>query len=203
MLDLKEVFNGKALSFEDFEKAVNEKKMKLADLSGGEYVSKAKFDAQTAQVEELTKQIKQRDTDIKTVQDQLANAKTDEGKLLEVNKNLEDLKAKYVTDTQALTEKIARQSYEFKVKERASGLKFSSNSAKKAFINEALTQDFKDDDLKGFDDFLKQYKAGDPAAFAEEQSKPKFSQPGGTQQPPADVNGFNFNVPILNPLYKK
>ncbi len=203
MIDLKEIFNGKALSFEDFEKAVNEKKLKLADLSGGEYVSKAKFDAQTAQVEELTKQIKQRDTDIKAVQDQLTNAKTDEGKLLEVSKNLEDLKAKYTTDTQALTEKIARQSYEFKVKERVNGLKFSSNSAKKAFINEALTKDFKDDDLKGFDDFLKEYKTGDPAAFVEEQSKPKFSQPGGTQQPPADVNGFNFNVPVLNPLYKK
>lgn len=203
MIDLKEIFNGKALNYEDFEKAVNEKKLKLADLSGGEYVSKAKFDAQTAQVEELTKQIKQRDTDIKAVQDQLTNAKTDEGKLLEVSKNLEDLKAKYTTDTQALTEKIARQSYEFKVKERVNGLKFSSNSAKKAFINEALTKDFKDDDLKGFDDFLKEYKTGDPAAFTEEQSKPKFSQPGGTQQPPADVNGFNFNVPVLNPLYKK
>lgn len=41
---LKELFAEKALTFDELSKAANEKGLKLADLSGGAYVSKTKYD---------------------------------------------------------------------------------------------------------------------------------------------------------------
>ena len=37
---LKEIFGDKAITFDEFSKGVESKKIKLADLSGGAYVSK-------------------------------------------------------------------------------------------------------------------------------------------------------------------
>lgn len=64
------------------------------------------------------------------------------------------------------------------------GLTFSSNSAKKAFVNDLKAQGLKLDEGKflGFDDYVSKYKESDPKAFAEavaeteSESKPKFSE---------------------------
>ncbi|MBS7363914.1 MAG: phage scaffolding protein [Paludibacteraceae bacterium] len=60
------------------------------------------------------------------------------------------------------------------------GLAFSSNSAKKAFVNDLKAQGLKLEEGKflGFDDFVNKYKETDPQAFTETEteSKPKFSE---------------------------
>ena len=45
-MDLKELFGDKSLTIAEFEKAIADKGIKLADISSGEYVSKEKYDAQ-------------------------------------------------------------------------------------------------------------------------------------------------------------
>ena len=42
--ELKELFGENTLSYDDFTKAVEEKGMKLANLSAGGYVAKSKYD---------------------------------------------------------------------------------------------------------------------------------------------------------------
>ena len=86
------------------------------------------------------------------------------------------------------------------IKEKVSELKFSSNSAKKAFIADALKEEMKmkDGQLQGFDDFLESYKKTDADAFLKEDTansdedeppKPQFSgkSSGTDTQPKGDV----------------
>ena len=65
---LKELFAEKALTFDELSKAANEKGLKLADLSGGAYVSKTKYDtdiqARDEQISALNETISSRDTDL-------------------------------------------------------------------------------------------------------------------------------------------
>lgn len=82
---------------------------------------------------------------------------------------------KYKTDTKALEDKLAAQSYGYAVEKVAADIKFSSNGAKKAFLSDLtdkklrLTEEGK---LEGFNDFLEEYKKNDPAAFGTDDGKP-------------------------------
>ena len=77
--------------------------------------------------------------------------------------------------------KLADQAYEFALKQKVDSLKFSSNSAKKAFIADAMKEEMKikDGELQGFDSFVKSYKENDAGAFISEdpnkQDPPHFS----------------------------
>ena len=61
--------------------------------------------------------------------------------------------------------------------QRAAGLKFSSESARKAFLTEAKAQNFamKDGEILGFDDYVKTFKANDPSAILPEGGVAQFS----------------------------
>ena len=63
----------------------------------------------------------------------------------------------------------------YALERKASGLKFSSESARKAFLTDAKAQNFamKDGEILGFDDYVKTFKAADPSAIL----------PGGSRQP--------------------
>ena len=75
----------------------------------------------------------------------------------------------------------------YALERKASGLKFSSESARKAFLTEAKAQNFamKDGEIMGFDDYVKTFKAADPSAILPEGSMVQFSAsaPGGNRQP--------------------
>lgn len=95
-------------------------------------------------------------------------------------KQAEDAKAEY-------EKQIADRDYSELVDKAVAGLKFTSNSAKKAFIAD-LNSDrlkVKNGTLIGFDDFVKAYKETDADAFSIEDVKPtaKFTQamPSGTK----------------------
>ncbi|MFV8821796.1 hypothetical protein [Faecalibacterium sp. 9] len=55
----------------------------------------------------------------------------------------------------------------YALERKASGLKFSSESARKAFLAEAKAQNFamKDGEILGFDDYVKAFKESNPAPF--------------------------------------
>lgn len=125
--------------------------------------------------------IKQRDADIENLQTKLKEAGTDGDKLETLQNDLKTLQTTYETAKSDYEKKLARQAYEFAVKEKVSELKFSSNSAKKAFMADAMKEEMKikDGELQGFDSFVKSYKENDAGAFISEepnkQDPPHFS----------------------------
>ena len=114
-------------------------------------------------------------------------------KLGTVQQSLADLQSKYDTDKSDFENRLSRQNYEFMVRERANGLKFSSTAAKKAFVQEAIAQGFKVDgeNLLGYEDFVTKYKADDPDAFKVDKpadpaptvKTPTVVLPGGSGKP--------------------
>ncbi len=183
---LKALFpEGGSLTYEQFVNAAREQKMNLVNLAEGGYVSKGKHDDTVntlkGQITDLQGQISQRDGDLTSLREQLTAAQADASKLGTVQQSLADLQSKYNTDKTDFEQKLHRQSYEFMIRERAGGLKFSSAAAKKAFLQEAIAKNFQidGDNLLGYEDFVTKYKADDPGAFAAEKS-PEATPPAKT-----------------------
>lgn len=209
---LKALFNNGQLTFEQFVEAVKASKMNLVNLADGGYVSQAKFDDKvnglTQQVSQLTEQIGQRDTDMATLQASLEAAQADAGKLPGVQQSLTDLQNKYAQDKTKFEKSMAKQRYEFAVRERANALKFSSAAAKKAFVQEAISKDFKmdGDNLLGYEDFEKQYRTDDPGAFVVDTpptdppkpEPPKIVLPGNRQKPTGKTHSLSELMAMKN-----
>ena len=125
--------------------------------------------------------IKKRDADLEDLQKKLKNAGVDAEKLKTLETDLATLKKTYEESKGEYEKKLADQAYEFALKRKVDGLKFSSNSAKKAFIADAMKEEMKikDGELQGFDSFVKSYKENDAGAFISEepnkQDPPHFS----------------------------
>lgn len=90
---------------------------------------------------------------------------------------------KYNTDTQALQDQLAEANYGFAVKEAVAGIKFSSESAKKAFVADLTEKKLplQEGKLLGLEDFTKGYRESDPGAFVPENDDktPVFSRGTG------------------------
>ena len=88
----------------------------------------------------------------------------------ELQNTIKTLNEKYENDTKELNNKLQKQTYDFKIKEITDKIKFSSESAKKAFIYDLKEKELKLEDNKilGFDDFVNSYKKTDPNAFEKE-----------------------------------
>lgn len=125
--------------------------------------------------------IKKRDADLEDLQKKLKNAGVDAEKLKTLETDLATLKTTYEESKSEYEKKLADQAYEFALKQKVDSLKFSSNSAKKAFIADAMKEEMKikDGELQGFDSFVKSYKENDAGAFISEepnkQDQPHFS----------------------------
>lgn len=205
---LKALFESGALSWEDFTKAVNEKGFKLVDLSTGKYVVKKKYEddiaAKDTQISDLNTQITTRDNDLNDLKTQLEAAGTDnKTKVSELTAQVTKLQGEYDTVKTEYEGKLAKQAYEFAVKEFANTKEFTSNAAKRDFINEMIKGDLKmkDGALLGADDFVKIYSEANADAFVvaapanENKPNPTFVNPTNPTPPPADnvfLNAFNF-----------
>ena len=95
--------------------------------------------------------------------------------LADANKKLEgydpEWKAKATQAQQQAEQQIAELKASHAAASAAAGLKFSSESAKKAFLADLSAKKLTlqdDGTLLGFDDFVKSYKQADPGAFAQE-----------------------------------
>ena len=78
---LKVLFENGALTWEQFTAAVKDKGFKLADLATGNYVDKSKYDTLETSNSALTKDLKERNTDIAKLKKQLEDAGADGDKL--------------------------------------------------------------------------------------------------------------------------
>lgn len=191
---LRKLFGAEALTYDQFERAVGGSGMKLADLSGGGYVSKSKYEtdlaAKDGQIQTLNAAISQRDTDLADVRSQLSAAGADAGKLSALNTQLTDLQAKYDADTKAYQDKLNAQAYEFAVREYAGQHSFTSNAAKRDFINSMIAKGLQMEDGKliGADDFKEAYSAENADAFSGAAGNKRIVSPTGGQNdpPPTD-----------------
>jgi vacuolar-type H+-ATPase subunit I/STV1 len=203
-MNVKELFdkaeNG-TLNYEQFKQAVKDANAKFVDISDGSYVSKNKYEddlkAKDTQIETLNGTISTRDTDLANIKKQLEEAGADADKLATLSNDLSTLQGKYDTDIKNYQEQLSRQAYEFAVREFANTEKFTSNAAKREFINSLINENLKMNDkneIMGASDFVKMYKESNADSFVVEPTPtpeptpkpvPSFVQPTNTPTPPA------------------
>lgn len=197
---LKDLFGTEALTFEQLKAKVEEKKFNVVNLAEGNYVSKTKFDDRVndlnQQVTDLRGQLTKRDTDIADLNTKLTAAQADATKLADVQNTLNTLRGQYDNDKKDWDAKIAKQKYEFLVRDKAGSVKFTSAAAKRDFIAQATAKDFKIDGetLLGYEDFLTKYKAENPGALVEDKPDDGQNNDGGQN---GDNNGGNNNPPSI------
>ena len=154
----KEVYDGLS---EEIKKEYAEKELIIND---GTYIPKAKFDSLNETKKDLENQLKETNDKMQ----ELSKVDTED-----LKQQIVDLQKKYEEDTKALNSKYEAREYDIKLNDYAKDLKFSSNSARKSFMNDLKEKElkFEDDKLVGFDDFVNSYKESDPTAFIEEKKE--------------------------------
>ena len=157
---------------EAFDKAVAENYKTIAEVDGIKAkLSKAEEERDSYKTKYDT-DIATRDTDLADLRKQLEDAGVDKGKLEELTTKLTELQTTYDTAKTDYEKQLAAQKYEFLVRDSVGTLKFSSNSAKKAFIADIMAKNLpvEDNKLLGFDDFVSAYKEQDAGAFVVEDT---------------------------------
>lgn len=180
------------------------KHVRFADLSEGAYVSADKYNAQTealrTQITELQGQITQRDADIASLTGKLtATTQNDATKLTDAQNALAAMQAQYEADRKKWEDQDRQRAYEYRIKEKAGGIAFTSPAAKRDFVREAIGKQFQVDGetLLGYEDFVAKYKAENPGAIKEPEKepeqKPEIVLPKQQKQPAPEKNAFSFN----------
>ena len=195
---LKELFekaeNG-TLTYEQFAEQIKSKGYKLADLSKGDYVAKKKYEddlsGKDSIIADLNATIDTRNADLQSIQEKLDKAGTDSAMIENLSGELSELQAKYDAATKEYTDKLNRQAYEFAVKDFASNQSFSSNAAKRDFINSMLEKNLpmENSSIMGANDYMAEYAKDNSDAFVvaspdpqpQPDNLPKFV--GGTGDP--------------------
>lgn len=194
------------LTYEMFQKLSKESNANFTDLSEGKYVSKNKYEddlkAKDSAIETLNATITTRDTDLADLKGKLEAAGTDADKLTALTGEFNSLQTKYDNDIKSYQEQLSKQAYEFAVKDFASSKKFTSNAAKRDFINSMIAKELKMDNGKilGADDFVTSYSTENADAFVVEKKeddtpKPAFAQSVNSQTnvPNTNENPFGFH----------
>lgn len=177
---------------QEFNKAVSENYKTINEVEG----IKTQLSNAETERDNLKKQydtdIEKRDDDLKALQIQLENSGVDKKTLETLQADFKKLQDENAANKLAYEKDLANQRYEFAIKEKVSELKFSSNSAKKAFTADLLANPLqvKDGKLLGFDDFVNAYKEQDAGAFITEDdndggdngSQPRFGDKSGKSE---------------------
>ena len=155
---------------DEFDKMLNENyKTQAAVNNRNSKLTKAESERDALQVK-YNDDIKQRDTDLADLKQKLADAGTDAETLKNLQAEFDTLKTNYANAQADYQKQLNKQAYEFAIKEKTNGLQFTSNSAKKAFLSDALAKNLTMDNgnILGFDDFVNAYKEQDAGAFVVE-----------------------------------
>ena len=216
-MNVKDLFDqaeGGMLSYEQFAELSKANNMKLVDLNEGAYVSKHKYDAElegkSKEIQTLMGTISTRDTDLAALKSQLEAAGADATKLNDLTAQLQALQGKYDADSKNYKEQLQKQAYEFAVKEFAATKNFSSQAAKRDFIQSMIAKGLimENGSILGAEDFTNAYVAENEDAFISDEyynaddyepddeydsePKPQFvnSTPGAEDMHPDSTAGF-------------
>lgn len=176
---------------EEFDKMLNENYKTQAEVNNlNGKLTKAEGERDALQFK-YNNDIKQRDTDLADLKQKLADAGTDAETLKNLQTDFDTLKTNYANAQADYQKQLNKQAYEFAIKEKTNGLQFTSNSAKKAFLSDALAKNLTMDNgnILGFDDFVKAYKEQDAGAFVvetttEEPKPPMFGSKSNKKDEP-------------------
>lgn len=130
----------------------------LKEVAEKEFVPAADAAKTATKVEELTKQLTERDSDLEKLK---ADNKSEE-----LAKQLDEMTAKY---TEA-TEKLAAQETDYAAEKLLSGYKFASERVKNSVLAEFKSKGFKYENgaFIGGKEYLEELKKNEPDAFAKE-----------------------------------
>ncbi|MBP1579343.1 MAG: phage scaffolding protein [Oscillospiraceae bacterium] len=145
----------------------------ISEVVEKEFVSADTAAADKTKLDELTKQLAARDKD-------LAKLKAD-NKSEELQKQLDELNAKYKQDTDDLNAKLSAQQADFAAEKLFSGYNFASDRVRKSVLDEFRGKGFKleNGEFVGGREYLEGLKQSEPTVFAAEQKPGLFM--GSTQ----------------------
>ena len=128
--------------------------------------------------------------------------------LADANKKLEgydpEWKTKAEQAQQQADQKVAEMKAGYAATSAASSLKFTSDSAKKAFLSDLKAKNLPlqdDGTLLGFDDYVASYKKTDPGAFAPDKPAPTVTVPGQGRAPAKTGQAYVDDKYKHNPFY--
>lgn len=213
-MNLKDLFDkaeGGVLTYEQFVSAATEAKAKFVDLSEGKYVDRQKYtddlSARDTRITDLDNTVKARETDIEQLRTQLTEAGTDAEKLAELGGKFDNLQKQYDKDTKAYQKQLREQEYGFAVAELANKQKFTSQAAKRDFIQSLKAKNLtvENGTIIGATDFITAYSQDNADAFAKEDVKPAENKPhfvdptSPTTSGEGSANSFNFGFAGVRP----
>ena len=155
---------------DEFDRMLNENYKTQAEVNNlNGKLTKAESERDALQVK-YNDDIKQRDTDLADLKQKLADAGTDAETLKNLQAEFDTLNTNYANAQADYQKQLNKQAYEFAIKEKTNDVQFTSNSAKKAFLSDALAKNLTMDNgnILGFDDFVSAYKEQDAGAFVVE-----------------------------------
>lgn len=156
---------------------------------GGDYISKQEHEKKLGVVETERDKFKE---DYETASETL---KGFEGKDFEqLTKDVAEWKERAEQAEKDYKAKIEQRDYSDAIKELVKDLKFTSNSAKKAFMSdlEGNPLQMRDGKVLGFEDYLKNYKENDSDAFVTEESQTRSQFTGSINQQSGGDNGTDL-----------
>ena len=135
----------------------------VKEVLGREFVAAEDAAKKNTELEELRKQLEQRNADLEKLRGDTTSA--------ELKKQLEELNAKYKTDTENLTAKLTAQETDFAAERLLGGYKFANERVKKSVLEEFKGKGFKYENgvFVGGKEFLDGLKKNEPDVFAKEQ----------------------------------
>ena len=191
-MNVKELFdkaeNG-VMTYDQFEAAAKAANAKFTDLSEGKYVSKQKYDddikAKDTQITTLNETVGTRDTDLAELKAKLEAAGADTDKLATLTSDFTALQSKYDEDKKNYEARLNKQAYEFAVREFANEKKFTSQAAKRDFIQSMIADNlkFKDGKILGAEEFVQLYTESNADAFVVENPDPNPPAPAAPAAP--------------------
>ena len=144
----------------------------MEEILAGDFISVQEHERKIKRVEEDRDKFK---NDFETASETL---KGFEGKDFEaLTKELAEAKESLANSEKEYKAAIEKRDYQDAIQELTKDLKFTSNSAKKAFLSELESNplQMRDGKVLGFDDFLKGYKESDSDAFVKEEEEHRSS----------------------------
>ncbi len=153
----------------------------MAEHGKGIEVQKNTITTLTAERDGLKSQLDEASTQIKSYKDMDIEG---------IKAKASEWEGKYTTETEALKNQLEETKYGYAVQDAVTGIQFSSESAKKAFVADLAAKKLplQEGKLLGLADFQKAYQESDPAAFLREGGKTPVATrgTGGGQAQPLD-----------------
>ena len=159
----------------------------IEEVMSKEFISAADAAADKTRLEELTKQLAARDKDLEKLK---ADNKSEE-----LQKQLDELNAKYKQDTDDLNAKLTAQQADFAAEKLFGGYKFASERVKSSVLAEFKSKGFKleNGEFVGGKEYLEGLKQSEPSVFAADEKPGLFM--GSTQNNvSADANNLESQI---------